>query len=144
MAPMMTIGGERIAASAQYPVIEPATGSRLEDAPECSQEQLDAAFEAAAKAFPTWSADEEARVTLLGALADRIDAAGDEIVDLLVAESGKPRDLAALEITASRLWLEYAASVEVPRTVLADDAQAHIEMRHRPLGVVAAILPRHR
>ena len=39
------------------------------------------------------------------------------------------------------MWLEYAASVDVPRTLLADDAQAHIEMRHRPLGAVAAILP---
>ena len=141
MAPMMTIGGERVAASALYPVVDPATGARLEDAPACTEQQLDSAFEAAAKAFPAWSADEPARVALLRELGDRIVAAGDEIVDLLVAESGKPRDLAELEVTASKLWLDYAASLEVPRTLLADDAQAHIEMRHRPLGAIAAILP---
>lgn len=104
MAPMMTIGGERAAATGHYPVVDPATEERLDDAPACSAQQLDAAFEAATKAFPAWSTDDAARVGLLLELAERIVEAGDEIVDLLVAESGKPRDLAELEITASKMW----------------------------------------
>ncbi|HEY5873733.1 MAG TPA: aldehyde dehydrogenase family protein [Ilumatobacteraceae bacterium] len=141
MTPHMTIGGERAAARAHFAVINPATEENLDDAPACQRDQLDAAFEAALKAFPAWSNDEDTRLAMLSELADRIVAAGPELVDLLVLETGKPRDLAEIEISACKTWIDYAIATELPRTFLARDAHANIEMRHRPLGVVAAILP---
>lgn len=140
-SPGMTIGGESVLATAGYEVIDPATEQPLADAPECSPQQLDRAFASAASAFPAWSADEDHRRDLLSKLAESIVAAGEELTDLLIAETGKPRDLAAIEIVASKMWLEYASQVELERHQLLDDATATVTVRHRPLGVVAAIIP---
>src|SRR5687768_17506736 len=104
MTPHMTIGGERAAARAHFAVINPATEEPLDDAPACQRDQLDAAFEAALKAFPAWSNDEDTRLAMLAELADRIVEAGPELVDLLMLESGKPRDLAEIEISACKMW----------------------------------------
>ena len=59
-----------------------------------------------------------------------------------MSESGKPTHVAAIEATAAKAWIDYfAAGLEIPRTVLYDDEHTRIEIRHRPLGVVAAITP---
>ena len=139
--PGMTIGGAAAGPVDTFPVVDPATGEVFAEAPRCTSAQLDAAFEAAASAFRAWAADEERRRELLLRANDAIAEAGDELVELLVAESGKPTALAALEIGASDLWLRYYAGVDIPRTILHDDEHARIEVRHRALGVVVAITP---
>ena len=139
--PAMTIGGAAVRGEATFPVVDPATGEVFAEAPDCTPEQLDAAFAAAAAAFPAFSADEDARRSLLLELGTAIVAAKNELTRILVAESGKPTALAALESTASDLWIRYFAETDIPRTVLHDDEAARIEVRHRPLGVVVAITP---
>ena len=57
----MTIGGERRAAPSTFGVVNPATGEVHAEAPDCSREQLDEAFDAASKAFVDWRTDEDAR-----------------------------------------------------------------------------------
>ena len=60
----------------------------------------------------------------------------------MVSETGKPISLARLEPSATaKLWLSWLADVELPVEVLADDEAAHIEVRRRPVGVVAAVTP---
>ena len=44
---VMTIGGDTVPAAESFGVINPATGEPFADAPDCSREQLDAAFDAA-------------------------------------------------------------------------------------------------
>src|SRR6185295_4182742 len=39
------------------------------------------------------------------------------------------------------MWFTYTATLQLPVEVLQDDESAHIEVRRRPLGVVAAITP---
>jgi acyl-CoA reductase-like NAD-dependent aldehyde dehydrogenase len=122
-------------------VINPATGVAVAEVPVCHEDQLDAAFTAAALAWPAWARDESLRRSLMGELKQAIGAAREELVSLLVLETGKPPGLAGLDITASELWLEYFSEIDMPRVRLHDDESVRIDLGYRPLGVVAAIVP---
>ncbi|ONH33314.1 aldehyde dehydrogenase family protein [Pseudofrankia asymbiotica] len=137
----MIIDGERRAAPSTFGVVNPATGAVHADAPDCSREQLDEAFAAAAKAFTDWRKDEGARRTALREAAARLAAAADRIGPVLTAEQGKPLKAAQMEPLAASMWLKYFADLEVNREVIQDDARAYAEVVRRPVGVVAAITP---
>jgi len=137
----MTIGGERVDAPSTFGVVNPATGAVHADAPDCSREQLDAAFAAAADAQSAWAADEDARRAALKAAAKAMGAAADRIGPVLTAEQGKPIAAATMEPHAVGYWLRYFAKLEMPREVIQDDEQAYAEVVRRPMGVVAAITP---
>jgi acyl-CoA reductase-like NAD-dependent aldehyde dehydrogenase len=137
----MTIGGERTAAPSSFGVVNPATGEVHAEAPDCSREQLDQAFDAAAKAFVDWRSDEEARRAALREASARMFAAGEQIGPVLTAEQGKPLAAAGVEAMAAGFWFNYFADLETPREVIQDDAAAYAEVVRRPMGVVAAITP---
>jgi acyl-CoA reductase-like NAD-dependent aldehyde dehydrogenase len=122
-------------------VINPATGQAIAEVPETTPAELDTAFAAAAAAQPEWAEDEQGRRAALRELAKVIPAAADELATLLSSETGKPDALARLETVSARLWLEWLAEVEIPTELIADDDKARIELRRKPLGVVAAITP---
>ena len=138
---MMTIGGEAVPTASTFDVINPAKGTAFAQAPECSPEQLDAAFESASKAYRDWRADEAARRAALLAGADALMAAAGDIAPILTAEQGKPLGEANIEVFGAAIWLQYYANLEIPREVIQDDDNAFAEVVRRPLGVVAAITP---
>lgn len=137
----MMIDGEAIAGEASFDVVNPATGVAFARAPDCTRAQLDRAMAAAARAYPRWAADGGARRAALHRIADRLEAAADELAPLLTAEQGKTIAAARGEIVRSASWFRYYAGVELPGELLQDDASGRIEIVHRPLGVVAAITP---
>jgi len=137
----MIINGERRAAPSTFGVVNPATGAVHADAPDCTREQLDEAFDSAAKAFTDWRRDEDTRRAALREAAARLAAAADQIAPVLTAEQGKPLKAAKVEPLAASRWLQYFADLEVGREVIQDDARAYAEVVRRPLGVVAAITP---
>ncbi|OAA27876.1 NAD-dependent aldehyde dehydrogenase [Frankia sp. EI5c] len=137
----MIIDGERRAAPATFGVVNPATGAVHADAPDCSREQLDSAFDSAAKAFTDWRRDEAARRAALAAGAELLRAATDRIAPVLTAEQGKPLAAAVVEVRGAAHWLKYFSRLELPREVIQDDARARVEVVRRPMGVVAAITP---
>ena len=137
----MTIGGEAVATEATFGVRNPATGEVFAQAPECSRAQLDAAMDAAAKAFPDWRADEDARRACLRDIAGVLLGSLEELAPLLTAEQGKPLNDANLEIFGSSMWCTYFADLDIPRQVIQDDDEALVQVVNRPLGVVAAITP---
>lgn len=122
-------------------VVNPATGEEFTQVPETTPVELDEAFQRAAAAAPAWATDEPGRREALRKLADAIPAARDELAELLTSETGKPLKLASVEPLSAKLWLDWLAEVEIPTEVLADDDVARIELRRRPVGVVAAIAP---
>ena len=137
----MTVGGELLSGPESFEVADPATGKPFASAPAARREDLDRALEAAASAFPRWRGDEDARRKALRACAARLRDALAELAPLLTREQGKPLARAREEILGCIAWFEYAAAQEIPVEVLRDDAQGRIELRHLPLGVVAAITP---
>jgi acyl-CoA reductase-like NAD-dependent aldehyde dehydrogenase len=137
----MTIGGAAVAGTKSFGVANPATNAVFAQAPECSQEELEAAMSAAETAFPAWRADETARREALSAAAKVVKEAAAELAAEITAEQGKPLREAGYEAMAGESWLSYYAKLELPREVIQDDKRALVEVVTRPLGVVAAITP---
>lgn len=137
----MTIDGVATTAPRAFDVVNPATGHVFAQAPDCAPDQLDAAMDGAARAFPHWRRDESARRAALLAMADAVLGAVDEIAPILTAEQGKPLADAQMEVRSVALWCRYYANLDLPAEVIQDDARARIEVHRRPLGVVAAITP---
>lgn len=138
---VMTIAGEPAAAEATFGVRNPATGEVFAHAPECSRQQLDAAFDAANKAVRDWKSDESQRRAVIQKAAEILMGSGAELAPVLTAEQGKPITDATMEVIGSGVWAQYFAALEVPPQVIQDDDSAYVEVVRRPLGVVAAITP---
>lgn len=140
-------------ADGTYDVINPATEDVVGGAPEASAAQADEAARAAAEAFPAWSqtAPEE-RARLLSAAAERVRERGDELMALLVAETGCTATVARtmqVPVAAGR-FDRYArgalepsviplAPQEMPATALAPGGLMGALARRAPVGVVACI-----
>ncbi|MBU3069512.1 aldehyde dehydrogenase family protein [Aestuariicella sp. G3-2] len=139
----MLIGGNLVAAEQTFEVINPADESVAGYAPEASDANLDAAVSCAKQAFLTWrySSNEE-RGKVLKAIAKVIKDNAVELSELLSLEQGKSQSQAQREVqqmagdgAAAR------AAITLEPEVLQDDEQFRVELHHRPLGVVAAIVP---
>lgn len=135
-----TINGVLAPTAGTFDVINPATAEVFAQAPECTSEQVEEVMAAAQKAFETsWRTSKEQRRSALHAAADVIDANADRLTDLLVAEQGKPRADAAIEIMAGAMVFRYYADFELPPEVLQDDETAYVAVVRRPVGPVVAI-----
>ncbi len=137
----LIIDGQAVTADATFPVIDPSTGEAFADCPDCSQAQLEDAMSAAQTAFRSWAADEDARRKALVACAAALAPKADEIGALLTREQGKPLKDAIGEVHGAAFWLQHTAGLALPVEALHEDDETRIEMRRRPLGVVAAITP---
>jgi acyl-CoA reductase-like NAD-dependent aldehyde dehydrogenase len=138
---VMTIAGEAVPTEGTFGVRNPATGDVFAQAPECSGEQLNAAFDAAHKAARDWKHDEAARRAALLKAADVLLASAGELTPILTSEQGKPLGDAGVEVFASAIWCQYFANLETPAQIIQDNDEAFVEVARRPLGVVAAITP---
>ncbi|HEY4645271.1 MAG TPA: gamma-aminobutyraldehyde dehydrogenase [Steroidobacteraceae bacterium] len=127
-------------------ILDPATGKSIVEVAEASEEQVNAAVEAAAAAFDGWSQTApKDRATLLLKLADRIEAETDDFAELESLNCGKP--LAAVkgdEIPAIADVLRFFAGAA--RTMTGALAGEYITgftsmIRRDPVGVVASIAP---
>ncbi len=137
----MTIGGRLEKGQTFFPVTNPATGDAFAEAPECSAEQLERAMQAARQAFDSWRRDESQRRKALADCGSAVRGAVEELAALLTAEQGKPVARAREEITWSALYLDSVASRSVPVRLLRDDEKERIEIRRKPFGVTAGIVP---
>lgn len=138
---VMTIDGEAVATPTSLPVVNPATGEEFARAPECSADLLDAAMASAARAVGPWQRDEAERRRALKSCAAALLESQDELARVLTAEQGKPTRDAVAEVKGAAAWFGYFAGLQIPAEVLQDDEKARVELRRKPLGVVAAITP---
>ena len=137
----MTIDGKSVPGEKTFGVINPATGQVFAQAPECSRAQLDAAMDAAKSAQKPWSRDLAKRKQALLACGAAIQARIGELAPILTQEQGKPLAKASEELLGGAVWFQYTASLDIPVEVVQDDANARIEVRRKPYGVVGAITP---
>jgi acyl-CoA reductase-like NAD-dependent aldehyde dehydrogenase len=137
----MTIDGKAVRGKSTTGVINPATGKVFAEVPDCSKSELDEAMASAARAYPAWSKDVGARKQALLACASALQQRASEIAPLLTQEQGKPLAKAMEEIMGASIWFQYTASLDLPVEVVQDDDKRRVEIRRRPLGVVAAITP---
>ncbi|WP_207005458.1 aldehyde dehydrogenase family protein [Trinickia mobilis] len=140
---MLTINGELLSAPNTFDVFNPADNTVLAHAPEASAEQMEAAIQAAKKAFPSWAAlSWGKRCEYITRYADALEANKEDLITLLTLEQGKPRHtMATSEVEASIYWVREVAKRKIPVEVLEDTEQHTVEVHHTPLGVVGAITP---
>ena len=137
----MTIDGKSASQFADFGVINPSTGQVFAQAPDCSADQLDAAFDSAARAYAQWRVDLGTRRQVLAAAADAMVANAESLARVLTLEQGRPVNQAVIEVHAAAMWFRYFAGLELPREIIQDDAAAFAEVVRKPVGVVAAITP---
>ncbi|MEU7498784.1 aldehyde dehydrogenase family protein [Streptomyces griseofuscus] len=126
---------------ARFAVVDPATGEPFDQAPDQQPDELDAVVDRSRRAWRDWRADPAARTTALRGAADAVETAGDELARLLTREQGKPLTESYAEIARTAARLRYFADL-APRTRrITDGRPVHSEVRWRPLGPVAAIVP---
>jgi acyl-CoA reductase-like NAD-dependent aldehyde dehydrogenase len=138
----LLIGGKLVAGASSFEVINPATEKPVAVCPRADLAQLDQAVAAAKAAFPAWSATPLAeRAKLLNKLADAIDARAPQLAPILTQEQGKPLGGAFFEIMIAAANIRGFTAMDLPETVLQEDAQSRVIRQRLPLGVVAAITP---
>ncbi|MFC5831373.1 gamma-aminobutyraldehyde dehydrogenase [Nonomuraea insulae] len=127
-------------------IIDPCTGEAYVQAPVSGQEDIDAAFAAAAAAFESWGTTTPGeRANLLLKVADAIDARADEINEAECRNTGKPRARMAEDETPIaadhfRFFAGAARTLEGPTAgeFLAEHTSV---IRHEPIGVVGQVTP---
>lgn len=138
----MTIGGEPIATTETFPVVNPSSGEVFAHAPRATAAHIDAVMDAADKAFAEWRLDDDARRAALADAAVKVTEALEDIALLMAHEQGKLLDFARFEVKYSSVaWLHYYAALELAPEILQDDKRGYTELVRDPLGVVAAITP---
>ena len=137
----MLIDGELVSGTDSFDVLNPADETVLGSAPECSQANLDRAVHAAQEAFRGWRRNIEKRRDVLRRAAVVLRENADPLARLLTQEQGKPLAKARGEIGGSARWFEYTAELEYSSQAIEVAGQRSVTVHHRPLGVVAAIIP---
>ncbi|WP_299538046.1 aldehyde dehydrogenase family protein [uncultured Streptomyces sp.] len=126
---------------ARFGVVDPATGEVFDEAPEQHPDELDAVVGRAHHAWLSWRADPPARAAAMLAAADAVEAAGDTLAPLLTREQGKPLAESYAEVARTAARLRHFADAFPAAEPLRDGRPVRSEIRWRPLGPVAAIVP---
>lgn len=139
--------------STRLPVHDPATGSKIAEVVNATREDVDAAVQAAQRAFRDgrWSRllpGERERILLR--FADLVEAHTEELAQLETLEQGKGISVARMfELGSSVSWMRYTAGLATKITgrtfdvsiPLPPGARYTASTRRQPLGVVAGIVP---
>ena len=143
----LLINGKFVAGQgAKENVLDPATGKTLVAIAEASQPQIASAVDAAAAAFPSWSATvPKDRAALLLKVADRIEAAAAEYAALESQNCGKPYN-AVLNDEIPAIADVFRFFAGAARTLHGAVAGEYLPgftsmIRRDPIGVVASIAP---
>ena len=126
-------------------IVDPGTGQAYEQAPLAGPADLDAAFAAAAGAFPSWRDTvpmDRARALLR--LADRLEERAEDFVQAECRNTGKPVAAMRAEMPHICDVIRFSAGASrVPDGLSAGEyATGHTSVvRREPLGVIAQITP---
>ncbi|MBV9344287.1 MAG: NAD-dependent succinate-semialdehyde dehydrogenase [Gammaproteobacteria bacterium] len=141
------IGGAWVEADggATHPVVNPASRESLGTVPDMGAAEARRAIEAAAAAFPAWSArTAKDRAAVLRRWYELLMAHQEDLATLMTAEQGKPLAEARGEISYAASFIEWFA--EEGKRLYGDiipphQADKRIVVLRQPVGVVAAITP---
>jgi benzaldehyde dehydrogenase (NAD) len=141
------IGGEFVAAAdgQTAPVLEKATGAEMGRYAVGSAADVERAVAAAVRAQPAWAAAlPDERAWVLRKAADILDRRADEMVDILMRETGSVRGKAQGEVAAARRKFHESAALpgRGAGDILPTFRPGKLTLLQRiPLGVVAVITP---
>ncbi|WP_210162869.1 CoA-acylating methylmalonate-semialdehyde dehydrogenase [Pleomorphomonas oryzae] len=136
----------RVSKTTKYmPVMDPSTGKQIAEAPCCTQDEVDSAVAAAARAFPAWrDTPIPTRIQLMFRFKQLLDAHLDELTELLATENGKVLSEAKGDVLKAIEVVECACSTHY---LMQGDTCMNVSTGYdtvsfrEPLGVFAAIAP---
>lgn len=141
------VGGEWLDAveGAVMPVLNPATGEVIAEAPEGTRADVGRAVRAATSALPDWlETTPKERADMLLKLADAVEEHAGDLLALESSNVGKPRSVGEAEIpfTADNLRF-FAGAARTPDGAAAGEyLRGYTSMiRREPVGVVGLIAP---
>ncbi len=140
----MTIDGQPVATGESFAVRNPSTGAEAGRAPNAGAAELDAAVAAAKRAFPAWSAQDDATLReACEAVTAKLGEHAEELARILTLEQGKPLNGlgSRWELGGAAAWASYTAGLSLPVEVLQDTNEGRVELTRKPLGVVGSITP---
>lgn len=141
------IGGEFSSALSQktLPCFEPATGKVYAQVSASDHQDVEKAYQAAARAFPAWSRlSPQQRSDYLHKIADKIDEYLDLLAQAESRDNGKPISVAkAVDIPRSSANFRFFADTvtQISSESYQTSSQVLNYVLHQPLGVVATISP---
>lgn len=137
----MTVDGCDADSPSRASVIHACNEQVIADYPQADIGHADGAVMAAVGAFPRWSKTDWAeRRQMLEAFADRLFAERETLALIIASESGRPLRRALGEVLFSVDYVRIIAAQTLPDIKL-DRQRVRATLKHRPLGVVAAIAP---
>ncbi len=142
------IGGQYVEAASdeRSDIVHPSTGQVVANAPVSGEQDVDAAYAAAARAFPGWrEATPSDRQQALLRLADAVQARAQELVELEAQNTGKPFALTASEEIPPMVdqirFFAGAARVLEGRSAGEYLAGHTSWVRREPIGVIGQVAP---
>ena len=140
----MLIGADRVDSNKPIDVLNPRTEALIGQVFEGSVEQMDDALLAAKEGFSRWSKMSAAqRKTRILRYADLLEQHRERLVELLMEETGKPRENAEYDFgmltTCLRFFVEEAERIDQPVLHDPDGRFLHYVQR-QPLGVTVGFL----
>lgn len=134
-------GGNR-SSKTKYHGIDPTTKGKLWDVPVASYGDVEDAVAAANKAYASWRKTTwTERTKYLQRFKEVYDSYVEEMAELLLKETGKPRMFGTSEVQTGSIWLDHHINMTEPKPERYEEESKIIENKYVPLGVVAAICP---
>ncbi|MEN6346893.1 MAG: aldehyde dehydrogenase family protein [Armatimonadia bacterium] len=140
----LLVNGQDVTTGRTFVVDDPATEEQIAQVAAADKETTLAALEAAKKAFPAWSKTTLAeRKAIALRYVDLLERDREHLTDLLVAETGKPRDAAGYDVTilvnSVRFFQEEVERIR--QEVIPDPTgRFHHYVLRQALGVVVGFL----
>ncbi|WP_375405410.1 NAD-dependent succinate-semialdehyde dehydrogenase [uncultured Amnibacterium sp.] len=129
----------------RFPVVDPSDGSTIAEFAVASEVDCDAAVEAAAAAFPAWSATApRVRSEILRRAWEILTDEVDVFTEIMVRENGKSWPDAKAEASYATEFFRWFAeeAVRIPGEYrLSPAGDKHIIVTHHPIGVALLITP---
>jgi phenylacetaldehyde dehydrogenase len=144
--PRLFIGGEWVSTGSSLPTFNPASGEILTEVPVAGEAEVDAAVQAAARAFPFWrDTAPTQRAALMWKLGDLVNSHLEELATIEVLDNGKPiGEARAVDIALTGEIFRYYAgwTTKLAGSVYPNSIGDMLSIgRREPVGVVAAITP---
>ncbi|KAJ9616404.1 hypothetical protein H2200_000122 [Cladophialophora chaetospira] len=136
------VAGAPRSSKQKYHGIDPTTKKPNWDVPVATPDDIEEAVSAANKAFASWKTTSwEHRTERIARFKDALEAYQEELTDLLLKETGKPRQFGAAEVKGASGFMEWHMNLKEPKGEEYELDDRKIVNKFVPLGVAAAICP---
>ena len=136
------VDGQNRSSKTKYNGIDPTTKESLWDVPSATHDDIEDAVAAANKAYASWKKTTwTERTKYIQRYKEVYESYLEEMTELLLKETGKPRMFGSVEVQTGSQWFDWHIAMAEPKPERYDEEGKTIENKYVPLGVVAAICP---